>query len=398
MFGCVWRRRTAKMALVAFGASCMACGDSPTDTPVPSTTSTAVSTTLAPPSTASLTEGPEPLSEGELRKLVAPVALYPDVVLASLLPATTYPEQLHDAALWVDERDDSIDAVPEDRNWDGSVAGLLQFPDVLRWADQNEPWTEEMGSAMTYQQGPVLRAIQDYRGDVAEAGNLESNAFHTVVRDDDDIQIQPTQPDTVYVPQYDPVAATQPQVERQGVNPWIAFGGGVLVGALGAWALYSIFDDDDDDDDDHVHRRRRVKRANSYYYAGRQRRPPAEVWTPRPRRAARRARRAEAFDPEPFQAVGTARRGKPGKGPGGVRPPTSRPATEEFRAKSVETPRTKAGPKKKAGQKKTGSKKAGPKKAGPKKAGPKQAGPKKAGPKKAGDGQQGKSQQGAGSR
>jgi hypothetical protein len=75
--------------------------------------------------------------------LVAPVALYPDVVLASLLPATTYPEQLRDAASWVGEREAPIDAVPEDRNWDGSVSGLLQFPDVLRWADENDAWTDE---------------------------------------------------------------------------------------------------------------------------------------------------------------------------------------------------------------------------------------------------------------
>jgi hypothetical protein len=68
---------------------------------------------------------------------------------------------------------------------------------------------------------------------------------------DRDIVIEPARPDIVYVPSYDPALATQPQPavvqESPGINPWLAFGGGAVVGALGAWALYSIFDDDDDD-------------------------------------------------------------------------------------------------------------------------------------------------------
>jgi hypothetical protein len=68
---------------------------------------------------------------------------------------------------------------------------------------------------------------------------------------DRDIVIEPARPDIVYVPSYDPALATQPQPavvqESPGIDPWLAFGGGAVVGALGAWALYSIFDDDDDD-------------------------------------------------------------------------------------------------------------------------------------------------------
>jgi len=282
-------------------------------------------------------EVPEPLGDDELRKLVAPVALYPDVVLASLLPATTYPEQLHEAAVWVEERDGVVDEVPEDRGWDGSVQGLLQFPDVVRWTDENQPWTDTMGEAMTYQQGGVLQAIQDYRADVAEAGNLESNAFQKVERTGNDIRIAPAQPETVYVPQYDPVAATQPQAEKQGINPWIAFGGGAVVGALGAWALYSIFDDDDDDH----HHHRKVKKVNNYYYYGdRNSRPRAEAWTPRKRRAVRRDRRRAAFEPKPIQhEYSEARPARRKGGHAGVRPPGTRPGTRDAVTSGREAPR-----------------------------------------------------------
>jgi hypothetical protein len=359
-----WRRRTARMILVAFGASSMGCGGSPSE-PAASTTSTVVSTTMAPPSTLNLSEVPKALDAAELRKLVAPVALYPDVVLSSLLPATTYPKQLADAATWLDEQGGTVDAVPEDRGWDGSVAGLLQFPDVLRWAHQNEPWTDEMGSAMTYQQGAVLDAIQRYRKEVANAGNLESNPYQKVVRKGDDIRIQPAKPDKVYVPQYDPAAATEPQPASPGpgLNPWIVFGGGAVVGALGAWALYSIFNDDDDGG----HGGRRVRKVNNYYYSGsNQPRPRAEAWTPRRRPRARR--RAEAFQPTPLRgAQATEQRASSRTRTAGVRPPGTYQAAPAPVARPTGTPakhheavqghrRPKRGAKAKKGAKKKGKK------------------------------------------
>src|SRR6185369_7914412 len=141
-----------------------------------------------------------------------------------------------------------VEQIPEDRGWDGSVLGLLQFPDMLRWLDQNPAWTDEMGQAVTYQQGDVLQAIQDYRRQVSDAGNLKTNQYQKVRTVREEILIEPAQQDVVYVPSYDPVVAVQPQpvVVSPGINPWIAFGGGAVVGALGAWALYSIFDDHDD--------------------------------------------------------------------------------------------------------------------------------------------------------
>jgi hypothetical protein len=285
-----WRRLIARSVLVTFTTSAVACGSgasepppATTATPAEVTTTSAAPTTIsaAPPTTLPAHTPPQ-LSKQELRELVAPVALYPDVVLASLLPATTHPDQLRDAARFVGQAD-SVETIPDDRGWDGSVVGLLQFPDVLRWLDANPAWTDQMGQAVTEQQGDTLDAIQDYRRSAANAGNLKSNEYQVVrAVPDRDIRIQPARPDTVYVPSYDPALATQPlpAQEGPGINPWIAFGGGAVVGALGAWALYSIFDDDDDDDyrGGRYAGRRRIRSYDNYYYA-RGRRPRAVEWT-----------------------------------------------------------------------------------------------------------------------
>ena len=135
----------------------------------------------------------------------------------------------------------------------------------------------------------MLDAIQDYRHAVANVGNLKSNQYQKVrVVPNKDILIEPARPDVVYVPSYDPVLATQPQPaqvvqESPGINPWLAFGGGAVVGALGAWALYSIFDDDGGHQGGgYYNGQRRIRAYDNYYYA-RGRRPPAAAWTPRPR-------------------------------------------------------------------------------------------------------------------
>ena len=313
-----WHRIAARVVLVTFTTCFVACGGS---SQTPTTTTTVAP---APPPTAPPTLPPPPptqppptqppappppppappptlpaqppdqLNKSELQDLVAPVALYPDVVLSSLLPATTNPDQIHDAAMYVGSAQ-HVDRIPEDRGWDGSILGLLQFPDVLRWLDENPAWTDQMGQAVTYQQGDVLQAIQDYRRLVSNAGNLKTNRYQVVrgvESNQGDIYIEPARPDVVYVPSYDPVAAVQPQpvvaepgvVAAPGINPWIAFGGGAVVGALGAWALYSIFDNDHGDT--HITNNyyggggRRIRGYDNYYYA-RGRRPRPVDWTPR---------------------------------------------------------------------------------------------------------------------
>jgi hypothetical protein len=304
-----WRRVVARIVLFTFTWTLVAWGGSPGEVATTIATARAEQIAQAPPAPSEPpptlpSEPPELLSKEELRELVAPVALYPDVVLASLLPATTNPDQIAEAARYIgDSRD--VEDVPDDVTWDGSVIGLLQFPDVLRWLDQNPAWTDEMGFAVTYQQGDVLQAIQDYRREVMNAGNLKSNEYY-VVRGapERDILIEPARPDIVYVPSYDPVAAVQPQpvVAAPGINPWIAFGGGAVVGALGAFALYSIFDDDVEVHHHHHGGGRRIRGYNNYYYA-RGRRPATVDWTPRAR--GRRARPAARPRPRRLEHMST---------------------------------------------------------------------------------------------
>jgi Protein of unknown function (DUF3300) len=321
-----FHRLAARILLVTFTTCSLGAGSSFGQAPPSPAPYVSPNATLPTPPTLPA-EPPQQLTKDELRELVAPVALYPDVVLASLLPATTNPDQLHDAAQFVGTAA-RVETIPEDRGWDGSIIGLLQFPDVLRWLDENPAWTDQMGQAVTYQQGDVLQAIQDFRRAAKNAGNLESNQYQKVRAEPDrDIYIEPARPDVVYVPSYDPVLATQPQpvVVSPGINPWIAFGGGVAVGALGAWALYSIFDDDD-----HYHRNyygggRRICGYDNYYYYGR-RRPRQYDWNPRPRPY--RSRPQGWQRPRRLQYAAPATR--PARG-GALRPPRKPPETRELR-------------------------------------------------------------------
>ena len=328
-----WQRVSARILLATFPTFFVACGGGPGEAPTPTTIPAVQSPPPTPPPTVPPappptlpapaptlpTQAPAQLGKQELRDLVAPVALYPDVVLASLLPASTNPDQIHDAAQYVGQAA-HVDQIPEDRGWDGSVVGLLQFPDVLRWLDNNPAWTDQMGLAVTYQQADVLNAIQDYRRSVRDVGNLKSNQYQTVRgQGSEDIRIEPAQPSVVYVPSYDPVAATQPQpppeqAAASGINPWLAFGGGAVVGALGAWALYSVFDDDD-----HGHT---INHYNNYYY-GNGRRPPKNAWQAQPRQYPNRARNGDWQRTRRLDYAPQTRAAKAGSG---LRPPMTAPA------------------------------------------------------------------------
>ncbi len=318
-----WHRIAARVVLLTFTSCMVACGGSEGQTP-PATTAPPATMPPPPPTEPPPTQPAQPpappptlpaqppaqLNKQEFRDLVAPVALYPDVVLASLLPASTFPDQVHDAAEYVGNSQ-QVEQIPQDRGWDGSVVALLQFPDVLRWLDQNPAWTDQMGQAVTYQQGDVLQAIQDYRHAVKDVGNLKSNQYQVVSAEPgQDIRIEPARPDVVYVPSYDPALAVEPQPAQPapGINPWIAFGGGAVVGALGAWALYSIFDHDHGGGNTYVNNyyggrgggyNRQIHAYKNYYYP-RGRRPQEVQWTPRPR--AQRARVEGWQHPKRFEA------------------------------------------------------------------------------------------------
>ena len=172
----------------------------------------------------------ESLSTERLEQLVAPIALYPDALVAQVLAASTYPTQVADAAYWRLAQGyappDQIAAAAEAQPWDPSVKALTAFPQVLAQMERNLPWTTDLGNAYYNQPQDVLQAVQVMRQRAQAAGNLQSTPQETVSYEQGDIELAPVNPQMVYVPSYDPWG-----VYGQPVSPYAGFS---LIGALGS--------------------------------------------------------------------------------------------------------------------------------------------------------------------
>jgi hypothetical protein len=163
----------------------------------------------------------------ELADLLAPIALYPDPLIAQILPAATFVDQIDEAERYVRQYGKS--ARIDDQPWDVSVKAVAHYPDVLFMMDQKYDWTASLGQAFVNQQEDVMDAIQRLRAEAVAAGNLVSTPQQQVVDDDGVISIVPAEPAMIYVPSYDPLAA---YLE----NPYpsyglITFGIGLTIGA-----------------------------------------------------------------------------------------------------------------------------------------------------------------------
>jgi len=147
-------------------------------------------------------------SPEQLQQLVAPIALYPDTLIAQILPAATYPDQIVEAQKWMDQHKDltgdNLAKAVDGQNWDASVKALTQFPAVLANMNQNLAWTSELGDAYLNQQQELSQTIQTMRARAKEAGNLNTTPQEKVETKGKTIVIQPAKTDVVYVPQYDP--------------------------------------------------------------------------------------------------------------------------------------------------------------------------------------------------
>ncbi len=179
---------------------------------------------------------PPALTAAQIDELVAPVALYPDVVLDSLLPATVAPDDVAAAARFVASRGGDVQGAPEGATWDVGLVALLQFPDVLQWMGDNPLWVERIGFAVAMQQGDVLAAIQRYRARAQAAGVLSSNE-HILVQSGPQIVIYTLSPRVVYVPVYDPWALDSWVPGRPFYLRWFSFS----FGTQGYWGRYHIF-------------------------------------------------------------------------------------------------------------------------------------------------------------
>src|SRR5271154_319023 len=168
----------------------------------------------------------QPLSDAQLDQLLGPIALYPDPLIAQILPASTLPTQIVLADRYVTGGGDpnQIDQQP----WDASVQALARYPNVLKWMDDNLNWTTELGQAFLNQQQAVMTSIQRLRASANNLGNLQSTPQQQVITDGGDIQIVPVDPQVIYVPVYQP---DQVYYDAADGSPYITFGIGWPIGA-----------------------------------------------------------------------------------------------------------------------------------------------------------------------
>ena len=186
----------------------------------------------------------EPLSAQELQALVAPIALYPDALVAQILGAATYPDQVAGAEGWLQQNNNlsgnALMQAVDKQAWDPSVKALTQFPSVLDNMAKNLAWTSSLGEAYHNQAQGVMSAVQTLRAQAKAAGNLKSGSQITVVEQSPQtIVIQPTNPQVVYVPQYNPTVVYGTPYTTPGYSTGalvatgvLAFGVGIAVGAM----------------------------------------------------------------------------------------------------------------------------------------------------------------------
>jgi hypothetical protein len=185
----------------------------------------------------------------QLQQLVAPIALYPDSLVAQILAASTFPEQVVEADRWLQAhpgvKGDALGQAIDPQPWDPSVKALTGFPSVLGNMDKNLAWTSSLGDAFYNQQQDVMDAVQVMRQRAQAAGTLHSTSQQTVDDQDSTITIQPTSTEVVFVPAYDPwLVYGDPLIAWPGWYPYpgiwldgpdLAFGIGFDIGFVGAF-------------------------------------------------------------------------------------------------------------------------------------------------------------------
>src|ERR1700761_3158885 len=140
-----------------------------------------------------------PQTPEQLQELVAPIALYPDALVAQILAAATYPDQVVEADRWMEQnpglKGEQLGKEVDKQPWDPSVKALTEFPSVLANMDKNLSWTSSLGDAYVNQQQDVMNAIQTMRDRAEKAGNLKSTSQEKVKKQGHDIVIEPADPE-----------------------------------------------------------------------------------------------------------------------------------------------------------------------------------------------------------
>ena len=200
---------------------------------------------------------PTPIPADQLDSLVAPIALYPDPLLAQVLAASTYPLELVQLQQWLAKhknlKDKALADAVKKENWDPSIQGLAGLPDVVKNLADNIKWTSELGNAFLAQQSDVMEAVQRMRGKATDSGKLKSTeqikVETKVIESKSVVVIEQANPQVVYVPSYDPVVVWgappvyayppvyYPPAGYYAAGMALSFGVGVAMGAMwsGGW-------------------------------------------------------------------------------------------------------------------------------------------------------------------
>ena len=160
------------------------------------------------------------MSPQELSNLVAPVALYPDMLLSQVLAASTYPAEITEAQQWMQRqaglRGQQLVEAAKQQHWDPSVQALVAFPEVMNMLTRDIQWTTDLGNAFLSQQADVMDAIQRLRASARDNGRLMNTPQQRVTYEQQNgqnaIVIQPTDPQMVYPPVYNPAYVWGPPV------------------------------------------------------------------------------------------------------------------------------------------------------------------------------------------
>jgi Protein of unknown function (DUF3300) len=177
----------------------------------------------------------QPSPSTALDNLMAPIALYPDPLIAIILPASTVPGDISAASNYLVQYGDQsqIDNQP----WDPSVRALAHYPTVIAWMASNMDWTQALGSAFSSDPNGVMDAVQRLRARAQAAGTLATTPQQEVMSDDGEIEIVPAQDNVIFVPVYDP------EVVYSG-NPYYGYGGPFINFGepcpAGVWLSYSF--------------------------------------------------------------------------------------------------------------------------------------------------------------
>jgi hypothetical protein len=170
-------------------------------------------------------DAPQPAAAGaippdQLDSLVAPIALYPDALLAQVLVASTYPLELVQLQQWLQKnpglKDEALADAVAQQPWDPSVQSMAAFPDVVKWLVDDVQWTTELGNAFLAQQADVMDAVQRMRKKAQDKGTLASNEQQKVetqvIEEKTVVVIESSDPEVIYVPSYSPTVVYGPPV------------------------------------------------------------------------------------------------------------------------------------------------------------------------------------------